>query len=298
MAKPEEQNPEAPKPEKGKGEKPKGERPPRPERPAGEQQPKGERPAGGGDQPKGERPPKGDQQPKGERPPKGEKGDKGQKQGKKPKDGEAPAEGEKKKEKKERPPAPPARLYEYFKATVRPALKKQFGYANDYAVPKVTKVVLNMGVGDARENPKMLEALANDLAQIAGQKPLITKAKRSIANFKLREGMKIGAKVTLRRHRMYEFLDRLVSIAVPRIRDFRGLSPKAFDGRGNYSLGLTEQIVFPEIQSDKVEFFNGLNVCVCTTAKTDNEARELLRLLGFPFRGLEVAGVSVAGARS
>jgi len=176
-------------------------------------------------------------------------------------------------------------------------MKKAFNYPNDNAVPKVTKVVLNMGVGKAKENPKMLEALANDLGTIAGQKPQITKAKTSIANFKLRQGMAIGCKVTLRRARMYEFLDRLLTVAVPRIRDFRGLSPKQFDGRGNYSMGLTEQIVFPEIQSDKVEFFNGMNVVVCTTAKTDKEALELLRLVGFPFRGLEVAGLSLAGAK-
>lgn len=220
----------------------------------------------------------------------GEKKEKAGKGGK----GEKPAKADKKEggEKKPSEPAPSPRFYEYFKSTARPALQKMFNYPNVNAVPKITKVVLNMGVGRAKENPKMLEALAGDLGTITGQKPVITKAKRSVANFKLREGLGIGCKVTLRRQRMYEFLDRLVTIAVPRIRDFRGLSPKAFDGRGNYSMGLTEQIVFPEIQSDKVEFFNGMNVVVCTTAKTDNEARELLRLMGFPFRGLEVVNVN------
>jgi large subunit ribosomal protein L5 len=200
--------------------------------------------------------------------------------------------GEKKEKKADAGPAPPPRLYEFYKSTVRPALKKSQNYPNDLACPRVTKVVINMGVGDARENPKKLEALAKEVSLIAGQKAVATKAKKSIANFKLREGMAIGTKVTLRRQRMWEFLDRLITIACPRIRDFRGLSPKAFDGRGNYSMGLTEQIVFPEIQSDKVEFFNGMNIVVCTTAATDNEGRELLRLLGFPFRGLEVAGIT------
>jgi large subunit ribosomal protein L5 len=231
----------------------------------------------------------------GDKPEKAEKAEKAEKKVK----GDKGAKGDKpeKGEKKEVQPAPPPRLYEFYKNTVRPALKKHFNEPNDFAVPKITKVVLNMGVGKAKENPKMLEALAADMAIIAGQKPVITKAKTSIANFKLRQGMNIGCKVTLRRQRMYEFLDRLLTIAIPRIRDFRGLSPKAFDGRGNYSMGLTEQIVFPEIQSDKVEFFNGMNVVVCTTAKSDNEARELLRLIGFPFRGVEVAGLSNVGAK-
>ena len=270
---------------------------------------------------KPEKAPKGEKPPKGEKAPKPEGGEKAEKPGRGPKPGgegeehpeakkarlaKAKADAEKARldaekakrdakaaEKKPSEPAPPARLYEYYKTVVRPGLRKHFNYPNDNATPKITKVVLNMGVGEARENPKMLEALAGDMSTIAGQKAQITKAKTSIANFKLRQGMAIGCKVTLRRQRMYEFLDRLTSIAVPRIRDFRGLSPKAFDGRGNYSLGLTEQIVFPEIQSDKVEFFNGMNVVVCTTAKTDNEARELLRLMGFPFRGLEVAGFNI-----
>jgi len=192
----------------------------------------------------------------------------------------------------------PPRLHAYYKNVVRPAMKSAFNYQNDNAVPKITKVVLNMGVGKARENPKMLDSLVLDMAAIAGQRPVKTKAKVAIANFKLREGMPIGCMVTLRRAQMYEFLDRLITIACPRIRDFRGLSPKSFDGRGNYSMGLTEQIVFPEIQSDKVEFFNGMNVVVCTTAHSDQEARELLRLVGFPFRGLDVAGINSGPGKS
>lgn len=260
--------------------------------------------------PKGEKPPKAEKAPKAEGAEKAPKAEKAPPADEHPEAKKARLEREKKarldaeaaerkakkaaESQKERPPAPPARLYGYYKDVVRPALKKQFGFPNDNATPRITKVVLNMGVGEARENPKMLEALAGDMSTIAGQKAVITKAKASIANFKLRQGMAIGCKVTLRRQRMYEFLDRLTAVAIPRIRDFRGLSPKAFDGRGNYSLGLTEQIVFPEIQSDKVEFFNGMNVVVCTTAQNDNEARELLRLMGFPFRGLEVAGISLA----
>jgi large subunit ribosomal protein L5 len=296
MAKPEEE-----KPAKGDkhGEKPaKGDKPPRP--PKGE---KGEgKPAGGIPEGKVSRAEKAEkaEAAKAEAEAKGEKTEKAEKpakgEGKKDKKGKGGDDAGEKKPKapKDTTPAPPPRLYEYFKATVRPGMKKHFNYPNDNAVPKVTKVVLNMGVGKAKENPKMLEALALDLGIIAGQRPQVTFAKTSIANFKLREGVAIGAKVTLRRNRMYEFLDRLLTVAVPRIRDFRGLSPKQFDGRGNYSMGLTEQIVFPEIQSDKVEFFNGMNVCVCTNAKTDNEARELLRLLGFPFRGLDVVSVAAS----
>jgi large subunit ribosomal protein L5 len=280
-------NPEN-KPEKGekpaKGAKPEG------GAPKGEKKGKPEGAPEGG-HPKGEKKPRPEKAPGGA--PAAEGGEKPAKAPKAEKKGKPEAaEGGEKKAKKPAEPAPPARLYEYYKATVRPALVKQFSYPNVMAVPRVTKVVLNMGVGDARENPKKLEALVKDLGIITGQRAVSTKAKKSIANFKLREGMAIGAKVTLRRTRMWEFLDRLVTIAVPRIRDFRGLSPKAFDGRGNYSLGLTEQIVFPEIQSDKVEFFNGMNICVCTTAQTDNEGRELLRHLGFPFRGLEVAATT------
>jgi large subunit ribosomal protein L5 len=284
-------NPEN-KPEKGekpaKGAKPEG------GHPKGEKKGKPEGSPEGG-HPKGEKKPRPEKAPAEGGAAPAEGGEKPQKAPKPEKKGKPEAaEGEKKKEKKPAEPPPPARLYEYYKSTVRAALAKQFNYPNIMAVPRVTKVVLNMGVGDARENPKKLEALVKDLGMIAGQKAVSTKAKKSIANFKLREGMAIGAKVTLRRQQMWEFLDRLVTITMPRIRDFRGLSPKAFDGRGNYSLGLTEQIVFPEIQSDKVEFFNGMNICVCTTANTDNEGRELLRHLGFPFRGLEVVMTTAA----
>jgi large subunit ribosomal protein L5 len=282
-------NPEN-KPEKGekpaKGAKPEG------GAPKGEKKGKPEGAPEGG-HPKGEKKPK-PEKAHAEGAPAAEGGEKPAKAPKGEKKGKPEAAPEAKKEKKPSEPPPPARLYEYYKSTVRAALAKQFNYPNIMAVPRVTKVVLNMGVGDARENPKKLEALVKDLGQITGQKAVQTKAKKSIANFKLREGMAIGTKVTLRRQRMWEFLDRLVTITMPRIRDFRGLSPKAFDGRGNYSLGLTEQIVFPEIQSDKVEFFNGMNVVVCTTANTDNEGRELLRHLGFPFRGLEVAATTAA----
>ena len=163
------------------------------------------------------------------------------------------------------------------------AMTEKFGYKNPLEVPHLEKIVINMGVGDATQDKKRVETAAAEMQQIAGQKPVITKAKKSIAQFKLREGMPIGCKVTLRRDRMYEFLDRLVTIAMPRIRDFRGLNPKSFDGRGNYAMGLKEQIVFPEISYDKIEKVRGLDVIVTTTAKTDDEARELLRLFGFPF---------------
>ena len=163
------------------------------------------------------------------------------------------------------------------------AMTEKFGYANRMAVPRIDKIVLNMGVGEAVQDKKKVETAAGELELIAGQKPVITKAKRSIAGFKLREGMPIGAKVTLRRERMYEFLDRLVTVALPRVRDFRGLNPKSFDGRGNYALGLKEQLVFPEISYDKIDKVRGMDVIVTTTANTDDEARELLRLFGFPF---------------
>jgi large subunit ribosomal protein L5 len=163
------------------------------------------------------------------------------------------------------------------------AMTEKFGYKNRLEVPKLDKIVINMGVGEATQDKKRVETAAAEMQAISGQKPVITKAKKSIAQFKLREGMPIGCKVTLRRDRMYEFLDRLVTIAMPRIRDFRGLNPKSFDGRGNYAMGLKEQIVFPEISYDKIEKVRGLDVIVTTTAKTDDEARELLRLFGFPF---------------
>jgi len=163
------------------------------------------------------------------------------------------------------------------------AMIEKFGYTNLMQVPRIEKITLNMGVGEASQDKKKVQIAAEEMELIAGQKPVITKAKKSIAQFKLREGMPIGCKVTLRRERMYEFLDRLVTVAMPRIRDFRGLNPKSFDGRGNYAMGLKEQIVFPEISYDKIEKVRGLDIIVTTTANTDDEARELLRLFGFPF---------------
>ncbi|MBC7343421.1 MAG: 50S ribosomal protein L5 [Clostridia bacterium] len=175
------------------------------------------------------------------------------------------------------------RLKEKYLSEVRPALMKKFGYKNPMQVPKVEKVVINMGVGDATQNPKLLDAAVNDLTAIAGQRPVVTRAKRSIAAFKVRAGVPIGCKVTIRGDRMYEFLDRLINVALPRVRDFRGVSADSFDGRGNYNLGLREQLIFPEIDYDKVEKVRGMDICITTTAKTDEEARELLRLLGVPF---------------
>lgn len=163
------------------------------------------------------------------------------------------------------------------------AMVEKFGYTNPMAVPRIDKIVLNMGVGEATQDKKKVETAAAELELIAGQKPVITKAKKSIATFKLREGMPIGVKVTLRRERMYEFLDRLVTIAMPRIRDFRGLNPKSFDGRGNYAMGLKEQLIFPEISYDKIEKVRGMDIIIATSATTDDEARELLRLFNFPF---------------
>jgi large subunit ribosomal protein L5 len=163
------------------------------------------------------------------------------------------------------------------------AMTEKFGYKNALEVPRLEKIVINMGVGEATQDKKKVETAAQEMELIAGQKPVITKAKKSIAQFKLREGMPIGVKVTLRRERMYEFLDRLVTIALPRVRDFRGLNPKSFDGRGNYAMGLKEQLVFPEINYDRIDQVRGMDVIVTTTARTDDEARELLRLFGFPF---------------
>jgi large subunit ribosomal protein L5 len=167
---------------------------------------------------------------------------------------------------------------------VAPALKQHFQYKNVMEIPRLEKIVINMGLGDCKDNAKALEVAVSELATISGQKPLVTKAKKSIANFKLRAGMNVGAKVTLRGDRMYEFTDKLVSIVLPRVRDFRGVSTKAFDGRGNYSLGVREQLIFPEIEYDKVEKIRGMEMIFVTTAKTDEEARELLRLLGMPFQ--------------
>jgi large subunit ribosomal protein L5 len=178
-----------------------------------------------------------------------------------------------------------AQFREIYKKEVIPSLTKKFGYDNPMRVPKVTKVVLNMGVGEALADKKVLENAASDLALISGQKVVITKARKSIAGFKVRAGWPIGCKVTLRGTRMYEFLDRLVSIAIPRIRDFRGLSPKSFDGRGNFAMGVNEQIIFPEIDYDKIDTLRGLDITITTTANTDDEGRALLAALNFPFRG-------------
>ena len=176
------------------------------------------------------------------------------------------------------------RLEEHYLTAVRPALMEKFGYANELQAPKLEKVVVNMGVGEAVRDSKKIEHATRELAAITGQKPVVTRAKKANAAFKLREGMPIGCKVTLRRERMYEFLDRLVNIALPRVRDFRGLSPRSFDGRGNYSLGLKEQIVFPEIDYDKVDSIRGMDIVICTTAETNEEAHALLEGFNMPFR--------------
>ena len=175
------------------------------------------------------------------------------------------------------------RLKTVYDEKIAKTMTEKFGYKNVMEIPKIEKIVLNMGVGEATQDKKKVTSAAEEMELIAGQKPVITKAKKSIAQFKLREGMPIGAKVTLRRERMYEFLDRLVTIAMPRIRDFRGLNPKSFDGRGNYAFGIKEQIIFPEINYDRIDKVRGMDIIVTTTAKTDDEARELLRLFGFPF---------------
>jgi large subunit ribosomal protein L5 len=176
------------------------------------------------------------------------------------------------------------RLKAYYRDTVRPQMVKEFGYKNPMEVPRLDKIVVNMGVGEAVADSKKVTTAAGELALIAGQKPAVTRSRKSIATYKLREGMPIGCKVTLRRMRMYEFLDRLVNVALPRVRDFRGLNPKSFDGRGNYAMGIKEHIVFPEIDYDQVDEIRGMDVIVCTTAKTDDEARALLRAFNFPFR--------------
>ena len=177
-----------------------------------------------------------------------------------------------------------ARLQEFYKQDVVPKLKEQFGYSNVMQVPRITKITLNMGVGEAVANKKVMDSATDDLTRISGQKPVVTKARKSVANFKIRAGWPIGTKVTLRRERMYEFLDRLISVAIPRIRDFRGLSPRSFDGRGNYSFGLREQIVFPEIDYDKVDAIRGLDVVITTSAETVEEAKALLTAFNFPIR--------------
>jgi large subunit ribosomal protein L5 len=177
-----------------------------------------------------------------------------------------------------------ARLKEHYSKTVVPAMMEHFKYKNVMEVPRLVKIILNMGVGEAIQNIKILDGAVQELAMISGQKPVITKAKKSIATFKLRKGMPIGCTVTLRKERMYEFYDRLVNVALPRIRDFRGIPPNSFDGRGNFAMGVREQFIFPEIEYDKIEKVKGLNIVVVTTAKTDDEARQLLSLMGMPFR--------------
>lgn len=189
-----------------------------------------------------------------------------------------------------------AQYREFYKKEVIPALTQQFGYDNPMRVPKITKVVLNMGLGEAVTDKKILDAAVADLTQIAGQKVMVTVARKSIAGFKIREGWPVGAKVTLRGDRMYEFLERLVGISIPRIRDFRGLNPKSFDGRGNYAMGVTEQIIFPEIDYDKIDKIRGLDITITTTAETDEEGRALLTALRFPFRGVTPPAAKSADA--
>jgi large subunit ribosomal protein L5 len=218
--------------------------------------------------PKADKAPKGDKAPKAERAPKRAKGE-----------AKAAPAGEREPE-----PKGPARLHKQFDEAIRSKMVEQFGYKNGMQVPRIDKIVLNMGVGDGVNDRKKVDLAAQDLAMIAGQKAIVTHARKSIATFKLRENQPIGCKVTLRRRRMYEFLDRLVNIALPRIRDFRGLNPKSFDGRGNYSIGIKEHIIFPEIDYDKAESVLGMDIVVCTTAKNDDEARALLAAFNFPFR--------------
>ena len=220
--------------------------------------------------------------------PKSEKAAKAQdRPAKAPKADAKPAEKPEKPDKTAKRPAlpvPPARLAAYYRETVVPELVKKFGYQTSMQVPRIRKITLNMGVGESVGDKKVLDNAVADMAKIAGQKPVVTKARRSIANFKLRAGFPIGCMVTLRGARMYEFLDRLVNIAIPRIRDFRGVSNRAFDGRGNYSLGVREQIIFPEIEYDKIDVLRGMNIAITTTAKTDDEARALLAAFRFPFK--------------
>ena len=176
-----------------------------------------------------------------------------------------------------------ARMKDFYKAEVAPALMNKFGYKSVMQIPKLDKIVINVGAGEAKENAKAIDAISGDLAKITGQKPVVCKAKKSVANFKLREGMPIGVKVTLRGERMYEFLDRLFNVALPRVRDFRGINPNSFDGRGIYNMGIREQLIFPEIDYDKVDKVRGMDICFVTTANTDEEARELLTQMGAPF---------------
>ena len=176
-----------------------------------------------------------------------------------------------------------ARLKDYYKQDVAPALMKKFSYKSVMQIPKLDKIVINVGAGEAKDNAKVIDAITNDLAAITGQKPVVCKARKSVANFKLREGMNIGVKVTLRGNQMYEFLDRLFNVALPRVRDFRGINPNSFDGRGNYNMGIKEQLIFPEIDYDKIDKVRGMDICFVTTANNDEEARELLSLMGAPF---------------
>jgi large subunit ribosomal protein L5 len=187
------------------------------------------------------------------------------------------------------------RLREFYLDSVRPALMRRFGYENIMQVPRIVKVNINVGVGEALDNAKALDATVEDISKITGQKPVVTKARKSIANFKLREGRAIGVKVTLRGEHMWAFLDRLMNVALPRTRDFRGIAPTSFDGRGNYTLGLREQILFPEIEYDKIDKIRGMEISIVTTAQSDEEGRELLRLLGMPFRDVEVVVPALAG---
>ena len=176
-----------------------------------------------------------------------------------------------------------ARMKDQYRNEYAPALMKKFGYTSVMQIPKLDKVVINVGCGEARDNPKIIDAIMGDLSKITGQKPIVCKAKKSVANFKLREGMPIGAKVTLRGNKMWEFLDRLFNVALPRVRDFHGINPNSFDGRGNYALGIKEQLIFPEIEYDKIDKIRGMDIIICTTAKTDEEAKALLELVGAPF---------------
>jgi len=201
---------------------------------------------------------------------------------KKAKGGDAAAAGAEKGEPSA--PAAPARLKEIYRKDIVPALVNQFGYKTTMQVPRITKIVLNMGVGDATSDKKILDNAVADMTKIAGQKPVVTKARKAIAGFKIREGYPIGCMVTLRQHRMYEFLDRLITIALPRVRDFRGVSGRGFDGRGNYNMGIKEQIIFPEIEYDKIDRIRGMNITITTTAKSDAEAKALLSAFKFPFR--------------
>jgi large subunit ribosomal protein L5 len=250
-----------------------------------EQHGRAQRPADGGKEDKGEKPVKadkaerGDKPDKGQRPEKAEKGDKAAKSGK-------PDKAEKADKTAPREPEPrvPARLNVQFDEAIRGTLAAQLGHKNRYQVPRLDKIVINMGIGEGVADRKKVDSAAADLALIAGQKAVVTKARKSIATYKVRTGQAIGCKVTLRKARMYEFLDRLINIALPRVRDFRGLSPKSFDGRGNYTLGIKEHIVFPEIDYDKAADVWGMDITVCTTARNDDEARALLTAFNFPFR--------------